>query len=109
MVASSAGTWAGGTGPWSIRSRGRAKKSLLALEDGATLPLKVLDGNCCTVAKGPLTFPTGSRMSTFWTLMRDLLDDGKVQTLTECVKAWPLSRIASELAPGGSVRKAVQG
>ena len=78
-------------------------------KDGATLPLKVLDGNCCTVAKGPLTFPTGSRMSTFWTLMRDLLDDGKVQTLKECVKAWPLSRIASELAPGGSVRKAVQG
>eukprot|EP00439_Symbiodinium_sp_Y106_P048674 s3057_g6.t1 len=78
-------------------------------KDGATLPLKVLDGNCCTVARGPVTFPTGSRMSTFWTLMRDLLDDGKVQTLRECVKAWPLSRIVSELAPGGSVRKAVQG
>ena len=56
-------------------------------KDGATLPLKVLDGNCCTVARGPVTFPTGSRMSTFWTLMRDLL------TLKECVKAWPLSRI----------------
>ena len=78
-------------------------------KDGATLPLKVLDGNCCAVAKGPVTFPTGSRMSTFWTLMRDLLDDGKVQTLKECVKAWPLGRIVNELAPGGSVRKAVQG
>eukprot|EP00439_Symbiodinium_sp_Y106_P084504 s629_g25.t2 len=91
-----------GARSFEFKAEGELRRVCSLWKDGATLPLKVLDGNCCTVARGPVTFLTGSRMSTFWTLMRDL------PTLKECVKAWPLSRIVSELA-GGSVHQAVQG
>ena len=89
-------------GVFEFKTEGELRRVCSLWKDGATSPLKVLDGNCCTVAREPVTFLTGSRMSTFWTLMRDL------PALKECVKAWPLSRIVSELA-GGSVRQAVQG